>query len=157
MSALPFCDAPTVFIEGFRKFCYNEKSAFLWRIENEVKRMKLFTEQDYVALKQMEPHTETETYRGTVHDDLVIEVVHRRHRKDPSRMIYVVSLNHNKIDDLFNDDLYWRAEPAKFCHGLPPMEEIEKAIQKMLDFRNDVGEWKPVALNLTFTQPEFDS
>jgi len=27
LSALPFCDAPTVFIEGFRKFCYNEKSA----------------------------------------------------------------------------------------------------------------------------------
>lgn len=121
--------------------------------------MKLFTEKDYEELKKIESHTETETYRGSVHNDLVVEVTHRRHRKDPSRMIYVVSLNHDKMGDLFNDDLYWRAEPAKFCHGLPPLAEVECAVQKMLDYRNDVEEWKPTALNLIFDPevPEFDS
>ena len=43
--------------------------------------------------KKLEGHTETETFRGPVIDDLVVEIVHRVHRLDPSRMIYIVNLN----------------------------------------------------------------
>lgn len=120
---------------------------------------ELFTQKDYQAMKDMEDHREIETYRGTVVNDLVIEVTHRVHRMDPERMIYVFSLNHDSVENLFNDDLYWRAEPAKFCHGLPPFDEVKAEVQRMLDYRFDVNEFTPRVLNIEWDpkQPDFDS
>ena len=37
--------------------------------------MDLFTEKEYEELKKLEGHTETETFRGPVIDDLVVEIV----------------------------------------------------------------------------------
>ena len=119
----------------------------------------LFTEKEYEELKKLEGHTETETFRGPVIDDLVVEIVHRVHRLDPSRMIYIVNLNHDTVENLFNDDLYWRAEPVKFCHGFPTLEQIQTAVQKQLDYLHDVPESKSKVLNIDWDPnvPDFDS
>ena len=121
--------------------------------------MDLFKEKEYEELKKLEGHTETETFRGPVIDDLVVEIVHRVHRLDPSRMIYIVNLNHDTVENLFNDDLYWRAEPVKFCHGFPTLEQIQTAVQKQLDYLHDVPESKSKVLNIDWDPnvPDFDS
>ena len=74
-------------------------------------------------------------------------------------MIYIVTLSHDTVENLFNDDLYWRAEPVKFCHGLPTYEEVLAAIQKLLDYRFDLQESKSKVLNIPWDpkQPDFDS
>ena len=119
----------------------------------------LFTEQDYEAMKAMEGRTEKEIYRGSVHNDMLIEITHRVHRLYPDQMIYIVTLSHDTIENLFNDDLYWRAEPVKFCHGLPTYEEVLAAIQKLLDYRFDLQASKSKVLNIPWDpkQPDFDS
>ena len=81
--------------------------------------MDLFTEKEYEELKKLEGHTETETFRGPVIDDLVVEIVHRVHRLDPSRMIYIVNLNHDTVENLFNDDLYWRGGAGEVLSRFP--------------------------------------
>lgn len=34
-------------------------------------------------------------------------------------MIYIVNLNHDTVENLFNDDLYWRAEPGEVLSRFP--------------------------------------
>ena len=60
---------------------------------------------------------------------------------------------------VFNDDLYWRAEPVKFCHGFPTLEQIQTAVQKQLDYLHDVPESKSKVLNIDWDPnvPDFDS
>ncbi|MDO4515465.1 MAG: hypothetical protein Q4B72_15710, partial [Lachnospiraceae bacterium] len=127
--------------------------------EHMVRNTDLFTEKEYEELKKFEGRTETESYRGPVIDDLVVEIIHRVHRLDPDRMIYIVNLNFDKVQNLFNDDLYWRAEPVKFCHGIPTLQEIQQAIQKQLDYLNDVPPSKSKVLNIEWDPkaPDFDS
>lgn len=103
---------------------------------------QLFTEKDYKELQKMEGHTETETYRGPIIEDFVVDVTHRPHRMNPGQMVYIVALNHALADNLANDDLYWRAEPAKFSHGIPTLPEIHREIQRMYDYLTDNYEWK---------------
>src|SRR5699024_2989295 len=47
---------------------------------------QLFTEKDYEEMKKMEGHTETETYRGPIIDDYVVDITHRPHRMKPGQM-----------------------------------------------------------------------
>ena len=103
---------------------------------------QLFTEKDYEEMKKMEGHTETETYRGPIIDDYVVDITHRPHRMKPGQMVYMVALNHALVDNLANDDLYWRAEPAKFFHDIPTLEEVHKEIQRMYNYLTDNYEWK---------------
>lgn len=120
---------------------------------------QVFTQKDYDEIMKLEHHTTKEFYQSTPVDDWVVKVTHKPQRFKTERMIYIVQLNHYKDDDLANDDMYWRAEPKKFFYGTPPLEQIWEALQKNLDYFNDVEEFHIKELNLTFDpeHPEFDS
>ena len=119
----------------------------------------LFTEKDYEEIKKMEGRTEVETYRGPVIEYYVVDITNRPHRMKPGQMVYIVALNHALVENLANDDLYWRAEPAKFFHGLPSLPEIHEKIQKMYDYLTDNYEWTPPECPPPDPNayPEFDS
>lgn len=120
---------------------------------------QVFTQQDYDNIMKLENHRTKEFYESTPVDDWVVKVTHKPQRFKTERMIYIVQLNHYKEQDLANDDLYWRAEPKKFFGGTPTLEEIWEALQKNLDYFNDVDEFQIKELNLVFDPnvPEFDS
>jgi len=120
---------------------------------------ELFAKEDYEAMLKMDPHPYAEEYAAPrVLQDLYVRIVHRPFRPDPDRMIYIVNLD-QKFENLYNDDLYWRAEPVKFCHGTPTYGQILEAVQRLLDFRFDRTENKTAVLNIPWDpkQPDFDS
>ena len=123
-----------------------------------LKAEQFFTEDDYRRIMELSPHTETEEYCAAPCGDLYVRVVHRPFRLDKSRMIYIFNLD-QMTENLYNDDLYWRSEPVKFCGDIPSFEECLAAIDKLLAFRADKWESKSKVLNIPWdpSHPDFDS
>lgn len=119
---------------------------------------QFFTRADYDRMLALAPHTETEEYSAAPCGDLYVRVVHRPFRPDPSRMIFIFNLDQAR-ENLYNDDLYWRSEPVKFCSGIPSFEECIAAVDKLLAFRADKWESKSKVLNIPWDpkHPDFDS
>jgi len=101
---------------------------------------------------------EREEWSAPAVGDLFVRVEHRPFRIDPTKMIYIFNLD-QVSGNLYNDDLYWRSEPVKFCHGAPTYEEALAAVQKLLDYRLERWESKSKPLNIAWDpkQPDFDS
>ena len=124
-----------------------------------IKPEELLTKESFEeALKALTGQGVTEEFSAPPVGDLYIRIVHRPFRIDPSQMIYIINLD-QVYENLYNDDLYWRSEPAKFCHGAPTYEEALAAVQKLLDFRLDKWESKSKVLNIPWDPktPDFDS
>ena len=92
----------------------------------------LFTPADYEAMSKLEGQTEEGEYRGSVLFDLYVRIVHRPHRQKPGQWVYLVNLD-QEFENLYNDDMYWRAEYVKFFNGLPVLAlEPGKIMQPLL-------------------------
>ena len=118
----------------------------------------LFTPADYEAMSHLEDETEEGEYRGSVLFDLYVRVVHRPHRVKPGQWVYLINLD-QEFENLYNDDMYWRAEYVKFFNGLPTYKEVLGAVTKLLDYRSDRTENKTKVLNIEWDpkKPDFDS
>ena len=118
----------------------------------------LFTPKDYEEMCKLDAQTEEGEYRGTVLFDLYVRVVHRPHRQKPGQWVYLINLD-QEMENLYNDDMYWRAEYVKFFNGVPTYKEVLGAVTKLLDYRCDRTENKTAVLNVEWDpkKPDFDS
>ena len=97
----------------------------------DIKAEELFTAGDYEGMLKLADMPGQTEYSAEVVEDLYVRIVHRPFRLDPSRMIYIVNLDQRE-GNLYNDDLYWRAEPVKFCHEVPDYDTVLAAVRRLL-------------------------